>query len=314
MEGKVELHCHSDGVVDPAMLRDLSRGGENFEATAKELENAYPVTSLERWSETYEGALRGFWRPTAERTKLVARAQRERWREQEVRYAELFVSRILGAVPEGEPLREWFRALAQDLSSPAGYPEVSIVLCVSRSKVTQHVQRIVDLARAGLIAGVALAGDERACLIRDLQAALERIRATGIGIEIHAGEVGGPESVRDALDYGRPDRLGHGIGAFEDRGLVERIAREQVHLEFCPTSNLRLGVIPAIQELPVKLALDAGVSFSINTDDPGVFQCSLTSELNLVREAFGLSESDMDRVLLNSFRAGFGPQRAHQGR
>jgi adenosine deaminase len=313
MERKVELHCHCDGVVDPAMLREFARRGEALEATAKELEAAYPVTSLERWSGLYETALRGFWCPATARMSLVACAQRERWREQNVRYAELFVSRILGAVPEGEPLREWFRALGADLRLPAAYPEVNLLVCLSRQKVAQHVERIVDLAEAGLIAGVALAGDELACPIRDLRAPLERIRKTGIGIEIHAGEVGGPESVRDALDHGRPQRIGHGIRAFEDVALVERIARENVHLEFCPTSNLRLGVIPNIQSLPVALALSAGVAFSVNTDDPGVFQCSLTSELMLVQEAFELSESDMDRISLNSLGAGFREQAALKG-
>jgi hypothetical protein len=82
MELKVELHGHCDGVVDPAMLRGFALRGEDLEATAKELEEAYPVTSLERWNGVYGTALRGFWRLTAERIRLVASAQRERWREQ----------------------------------------------------------------------------------------------------------------------------------------------------------------------------------------------------------------------------------------
>jgi hypothetical protein len=56
-ERKVELHCHCDGVVDPAMLRDFARRGEDLEATGKELEAAYPVTSLQRWVATHEAAL-----------------------------------------------------------------------------------------------------------------------------------------------------------------------------------------------------------------------------------------------------------------
>jgi adenosine deaminase len=95
------------------------------------------------------------------------------------------------------------------------------------------------------------------------------------------------------------------VRAFEDPALVERLAKHQVHLEFCPTSNLRLGVIATIDQLPIRQALAAGIPFSINTDDPGVFQCSMTSELHLVQETFSLSEADLARIFQDSLRAAF---------
>jgi adenosine deaminase len=302
---KAELHCHCDGVVDPAMLRELAGDGMDLEATATTLESAYPVTSLDHWMSVYETALTEFWIPLSRSMRLVAMAQRERWRRQNVMYGELFISRMLGADLDGEPLREWFRALAADLHTSGNVPEVQILVCLSRTKVARQADRIIDLANAGLIAGIAIAGDERACSIRDIQKPIERIRRTGMGIEIHAGEMSGPESVWDALIYGRPDRIGHGVRAFEDPLLVECLASRQVHLEFCPTSNLKLGVIGAIKDLPIRQSLAAGIEFSINTDDPGVFQCSLTSELALVQEEFSLLDSDLERMFQNSMRAAF---------
>ena len=86
-----------------------------------------------------------------------------------------------------------------------------------------------------------------------------------------------------------------------------------MHLEFCPTSNLRLGVIQTVTDLPVERALAAGVAFSINTDDPGVFECSLTSEIALVKDHFGLSDALMDRIFEDTMRAAFRSRRGPSG-
>jgi adenosine deaminase len=307
---KVELHCHCDGILDPDMLRRFGALDRDVERVAEALEGVYPVTSLERWAAEYHPLAERFLNPLPERLRLVAIAQQERWRRQNVKYAELFISGVLGAVVEGEPLREWFRSLALDLRSPDNIPQVNLVVCLSRAKVARHAGRIVDLAKAGLIGGIAIAGDEFACSMRDLQDPLEKVRRHDIGIEIHVGETGSPHWIRDTLDYGQPQRIGHGVRAFEDPALVERLAKQQVHVEFCPTSNLRLGVIRTIEQLPIRYALAAGIAFSINTDDPGVFQCSLTSELRLVQRQFSLSEADLERIFNDSLRAAFRPRSA----
>ena len=302
---KAELHCHADGILDAAMLREFAERGMAGHELATALEAVGPISSLDRWVSEYQPVATSFLDPLAERLGLVALAQRERWQRQNVHYAELFVSGILGAIPDGEPLREWFRALALELGADAGVPEVNLLVCISRAKVTRHIEPIVDLAKARLISGVAIAGDELACPVRELQTELRRIREQGVGLEIHVGEVGGPEWVRDALDFGRPDRIGHGVRAFEDAALVERLAKQEIHIEFCPTSNLRLGVVPAIEQLPVRQALALGIPFSINTDDPGVFQCSMTSELELVRQTFSLSTADLELIFRHSMNAAF---------
>jgi adenosine deaminase len=302
---KAELHCHCDGVVDPAMLRTLGTFEGEFESLARALENAYPVNSMTRWLDGYDPVLSKFLSPLAARLRLVAVAQLERWRRQNVQYAELFVSGILGAVHDVGALMEWFRTLHAELNASPGSPRVNLVVCLSRKKLAVHASRILELAKAGQITGVALAGDELECSVRELGELLHRMRDQGLGIEIHAGETGGPDSVCDALDFGSPDRIGHAVRAFEEPALVQRIVNAGVHVEFCPTSNLRLGVVRAIDQLPLRHALAAGVEFSINTDDPGVFQCSLTSELRLVQEVFGLEDSDLERIFHSSVRAAF---------
>jgi adenosine deaminase len=138
-----------------------------------------------------------------------------------------------------------------------------------------------------------------------LQNIFDLFRGLGLGIEIHAGEFAGPASVWDALQYGAPDRLGHAVAAFEDEALVQTLLERRIHIEFCPTSNLRLGVVRQIEQHPLGVARELGLEFSINTDDPGPFECSLTSEFELVQRTFGFTAGDFERVFQSALRAAF---------
>src|SRR4051812_26707998 len=96
--------------------------------------------------------------------------------------------------------------------------------------------RILMLHQAGLIVGVVLAGPERGHPVKPFQKLFARFREAGLGIENHAGEWCGPESVWDALEHGFPNRIGHGVSLFDDAALVRRFQEEQIHVEMCPTS------------------------------------------------------------------------------
>jgi len=134
-------------------------------------------------------------------------------------------------------------------------------------------------------------------------ATFDELHDLGLGIEVHAGEFAGAESVRAALRCARPHRLGHAIAAFSDQALVAEIAERDIHVEFCPSSNLALGVVRSLAEHPIGRARD--VAFSINTDDPGPFACSLTSELELAARTFGFDHADLERIFENTMRAAF---------
>src|SRR5436305_1847462 len=84
---KVELHCHLDGILDPAMAQEIRREDPDFPVSPEGLALAYPVDSFEafmRWgtySEVLEGDLDTF-RP------VLARHV-ERLKAQGVVYAEI---------------------------------------------------------------------------------------------------------------------------------------------------------------------------------------------------------------------------------
>ena len=295
------------------MVRTLRSRGNDFGVDENDLARRYPFDSVQKWGAEYYDFLDPYLSPAEERLSAILEIHIERLKQQGTRYAEIFVSRLIGTTNDMGALTELFRRFRHRAESAAG-DELSIefVVAIGRgpaARLERQAAKVEALFDAGLIAGVALAGDESACDLASVQPIFERLRARGMGIEIHAGEFRDASSVWDAVLHGFPTRIGHGVAAFSDAKLVDTLAEKAIHLELCPTSNLRLGVIKHISELPVRQALRAGIEFSINTDDPGPFDCSLTSELSLVAEAFELSDAELLGIYDNTRKAAFAKSR-----
>ncbi len=129
----------------------------------------------------------------------------------------------------------------------------------------------------------------------------------------HAGEIapfpgGGPDSVRDAIDHLGAHRILHGVLAIEDPRLVERLAREQICLDVCPSSNLLINVFPSAEAHPLPKLLEAGVPCDLGSDDPLLFGPSLLDEYVLCREQMGLSDDQLATMAQTSFTYSGAPQ------
>jgi adenosine deaminase len=121
----------------------------------------------------------------------------------------------------------------------------------------------------------------------------------------HAGEVGGPESVRETLDRLGVERVDHGIRAVEDPALVARLAREAVPLAVCPTSNVRTGAVPTYAAHPLRRLFDAGVRVTVSSDDPTFFGASVTDELRLCRTTLGFTPPELAVMMEHAAQAAF---------
>jgi adenosine deaminase len=306
---KVELHCHMDGILDPGMLRDLRGGDPAFPILPEEFEKAYPITDIQSffgwWNfiRPIEGTLTYYYRILGEHI--------ERLKAQGVRYAEVMIA--AGELPsDGGEAVEKVRAFRDWVNrQEAGEIQIEFLVAIGRHRTPEAAEKlagsILALHQAALIVGVALAGPEIGYPVRPFQRTLARFHEAGLGIEIHAGEWCGPESVWDALEHGYPDRIGHGVSLFQDSKLVDLFGKRQLHIEFCPTSNLKTGSVARLEEHPIGRAGKLGLNFSVNTDDPGPFECSMASEYELLSRVFGFEESDWQRIHNNSLAARFQP-------
>jgi adenosine deaminase len=308
---KAELHCHLLGAIHPALLRDIRRDGGAVLVEPSTLEAAYPIrdmASFTRWVEI----LRPYQAGALDALRPVLAAHISNLIAQGVVYSEIMISptmfprELAALVAAFHGWREWTNDLER------GRVQIEFVMVVPRTLDPGLLQRdtetFVELHREGLIAGVALVGPENGESIRRFAPAFSRWRDAGLGIEIHAGEHGGAESIWDALQYGRPDRLGHGLSAFDDPALLDELRRANVHMEFCLTSNLGTGAVTGIRQHPAGRARALGMNFSLSTDNPGAFECSLTGEFQLAMEALAFQPDDFKTVFRNALAARFQPK------
>jgi len=113
--------------------------------------------------------------------------------------------------------------------------------------------------------------------------------------------------VREALMDIRVDRIDHGNRALEDPELVSEIARRGLTLTVCPLSNTALKVIRRMEESPVRRMLDAGISVTVNSDDPAYFGGYVNANFEAVAAALNLAEDDIAHLARNSFTGSFLP-------
>jgi adenosine deaminase len=121
----------------------------------------------------------------------------------------------------------------------------------------------------------------------------------------HAGEEGPPDYVYEALDGLQVDRIDHGNRSLEDDALVERLVRDQVPLTVCPQSNLRLAVVKAMRDHPIRTMLARGLKATVNSDDPAYFGGYLNDNFNALVDAVDLQRDEILALVRNSFEASF---------
>jgi adenosine deaminase len=130
-------------------------------------------------------------------------------------------------------------------------------------------------------------------------------REAGLRITAHAGEWGGPESVREAIDDLRAERVGHGVRAIENLSLVDELAARGTVLEVCPGSNVSLGVYPDWSAHPIAKLRARGVKVTVSTDDPPFFHTSMVNEYEQLNRAFGWDQADFAALNQTAIDAAF---------
>lgn len=188
--------------------------------------------------------------------------------------------------------------------------EAGLILCTLRDFGAAQSLETARLAEthSGPVVALDIAGDEVAYPLDPHLPAFDHARQAGLGVTVHAGEAGGPESVREALDKTGTRRIGHGVRSAEDPALVERLREERVHLEICPTCNLQTGAVRTREEHPVDRLYRAGVRVGISTDTRAVTDVRLTQEYERLRDVFGWTLADFAAVNRDALDAAFAPE------
>lgn len=128
-----------------------------------------------------------------------------------------------------------------------------------------------------------------------------------LGITVHAGEAAGAESIAAALDRCHAQRIGHGTRLYEDPDLLAYVRDHQIPIEINISSNVQTRVVQTAPEHPVRRYFDQGLNVTLSTDSWLMSGTTLTDEYWLAHTALGFSRKEIDRMILNGFRAAFLP-------
>ncbi|WIY25341.1 adenosine deaminase [Parasedimentitalea psychrophila] len=305
---KIELHLHHEGAAPPAFIRQLAHEKKMDLSGIFRADGGYDFRDFTHFLSVYEAASEVLTGP--EEFRRLTLAILEESAANGVVYSETFLSPDFCG---GGDLAAWrdYLAAIQDAADEAekrfGITLRGVVTCVRHfgpDKAKKAAQCAADTA-GDWIVGFGMGGNEGMGQQGDFAWSFDCAREAGLRLTTHAGEFGGPESVRDAVRILGVERIGHGVRAIEDADLVHELADRGTVLEVCPGSNVVLGLCPDFASHPISRLRDAGVKVTVSTDDPPFFHTTMRREYEMLNQAFGWDADDFAALNATALAAAF---------
>ena len=305
---KVELHLHLEGAAPPAFIRGLAREKNMDIGGIFDADGNYAFTDFWQFLKVYEAATETL--KTPEDYQRLTLAVLEESAASGVVYCETFVSPDFCGGRDLVAWREYLHAMqeaADQAERDMGITLRGIITCIRHfgPDKARETARCAAETAGDWIVGFGIAGDEKVAAPKDFAYAFDVAREAGLRLTAHAGEWGGPESVRNTLSALKVERIGHGVRAIEDLALVDELAERGIVLEVCPGSNLALGLYKDLRAHPISDLHRRGVKVTISTDDPPFFHTTMAHEYDRLNAAFDWDEGFFQDIARTSLDAAF---------
>jgi adenosine deaminase len=309
---KVELHVHLEGAIPPeTVLRLARKSGVRLPAdTVEGIRDWYRFTDFDHFVDIYltvSACLK-----SVEDVELIAREFLAGQAAQNIRHTEFTYSAWNHYMRAGWAFADQLAALnrARDWAEREFGITSGIVIDIVRIGSADDGIKQADWAISGMGNGVValgLGGPEVGNPAARYAKAFARAHAAGLPCVPHAGETVGPDSIWDALDTCRAVRIGHGVRCLSDAKLVATLRERRIALEVCPTSNVCVGGVARIEDHPLPKLLKEGLFVTLNSDDPPMFDTTLTDEYLTCARVFGFGPQDFERLVQNAAQASLLP-------
>jgi adenine deaminase len=306
---KAELHMHLEGSLEPETLIALAqrKGVALPYADADALRRAYAFDNLQSFLDLYYLGLTvlqtgaDFYQMTE---AYLSRAAREN-----VRHAEVFIA-PQAHLRRGiaiEPVIENILAAFEDARARHGITGGVIPVIQRQFDEDDALAMIAALKpwRDRLL-GLGMGGPELGHPPSKFRKAFAVARGDyGWGTVAHAGEEGGADYVREALDILKVDRIDHGVRCEADPDLVDRLADRGTPLTVCPCSNIMLRVFPDMKSHNIRRLHEAGLCITVNSDDPPYFGGYINANFAAIQTALGFTDDELWQLARNGFTSAY---------
>ena len=304
---KIELHLHLDCSLSYEAVKKLVPG-----TTQSTYNNEYKIagncTDLADYIGRAESAIRLM--QTSENLELVVDDLFQQLQEDRVLYAEIRFAPLLHT-REGLTADEVVKTVSEVTErcvQETGI-EAGIILCTLRHYSEEESLETVNLVEKYIgstrVCGFDMAGDEAGYPIDNHVSAFEKARHHQIPCTSHAGEACGAKSVEETLSRLKPRRIGHGVRSLEDADLIKKLILDDIHLEVCPTSNVKTNVFDDIRSHNIDRIYRRGISMSVNTDGRTLSDVTLADEYQKLEENFEWGHSHFKKCNLEAIRHAF---------
>lgn len=306
---KAELHVHQVGSASPRIVSELAaRHPGVVPSDPEELRKFYEFRDFAHFVEVYLAVV-DLIRNADDLRLLTYEVAREMAEGQRIRYAELTCTPFTSVVT-GIPIEAYTEAIED--ARVAAERDFGLVLRwiydIPGESGVPAADATLDFAlnhRVDALIGFGLGGPEVGVPRPQFQPHFDAARAAGLRSVPHAGETTGPETVWDALRLLGAERIGHGTTAVEDPTLLSHLAETGIPLEVCPSSNVATRAVAAIADHPITAFVDAGVTVTVNSDDPPMFGTSLNREYEIAADLLDLDEAGVADLARTAVRASF---------
>jgi aminodeoxyfutalosine deaminase len=309
---KAELHLHLEGSLQPGTVCALAKK-YGVSTSIEEVLQRYTYRDFLEFIETFKWVSSLLREP--EDFASALRDLGEQLLAQNVVYAEITLAVGVMLLRRQSPEKNFETIVAAAESFRRRGLQLNFVFDAVRQFGVDAAMRVVEAAQrcaSRSIVAFGIGGDELSIPASEFRPVYEK--ATGIGLHklIHAGEVGGPEEIRQAVELLGVERIGHGIAAIRDPSLMVMLAERRIPLEICPRSNVRTGALAKqlglsaakIEKHPLPQLFRHGIPVVLSTDDPAMFHTNLESEYeNALR--MGLDLVELKRIAQMSFEYAF---------
>lgn len=306
---KTELHLHLEGAIPLETLYELilRGGGDSSIQTIEDLEKKLTYTDFSHfidvwtWMTTFIKEERNF--------EEIAYQVLRNLNEQNVKYVEAFYSpgdywRLGLSV---QKITEYMIKGKQRAYNDFGIRSELILDLVRNHGPDVGIQRLEEVTPylgKGVI-GIGLGGSEQKFPADPYAYVYKEAKRRGFRLTAHAGEAVGSDSIWAALKKLRCERIGHGVRAKEDPQLISFLKECQIPLEICVISNVKTKVCESVESHPIKQYYEDGLMVTVNSDDPTMFNTSITQEYLVIAQKLNFTVNDIKQLTMNGIEASF---------
>jgi adenosine deaminase len=158
------------------------------------------------------------------------------------------------------------------------------------------------------IVSIDLGGSEERFPAKPFALVYRRAKKLGLHLVAHAGEAAGADSIWGAVRDLEVERIGHGLSAITDPRLMDYLVARNTTVETCPTSNVRIGMIPSLERHPIRAFIERGLNVTVSTDDPAMFDTDMNNEYLQLYHRLNFTISELFKLSLNAVESSFGQQ------